>query len=129
MGKAQYKILIVEDEKMMQELLVTRLSKENIFQVFTANNGQEGLYSVSINAPDLIFLDIRMPVMDGLAMMKELKKDDRTKNIPIIFLTNFDTDERMLEEIPEGKPSFYLIKSNTSMDEVVKRVKEALHIT
>jgi len=114
---------------MMQELLVTRLSKENIFQVFTANNGQEGLYSVSINAPDLIFLDIRMPVMDGLAMMKELKKDDRTKNIPIIFLTNFDTDERMLEEIPEGKPSFYLIKSNTSMDEVVKRVKEALHIT
>lgn len=128
MLKANYKILIVEDEKIMQELLVTRFSKESIFKLYTANNGQEGLYSAFANVPDLILLDIRMPVMDGITMMKELKKDLRGQGIPIIFLTNYDTDEKMLGDISEGKPSFYLIKSNTSMDEVVKKVKETLGI-
>ncbi len=126
--KAQYKILIVEDEKIMQELLVTRLSREEIFKVYTANNGQEGIYSVFTNNPDLILLDIRMPVMDGITVMKELKKDPRSKDIPIIFLTNYDTDEKMLEDISEGKPSFYLIKANTSMDEVAAKVKQTLGI-
>lgn len=128
MLKANYKILIVEDEKIMQELLVTRFSRESIFKLYTANNGQEGLYSAFANVPDLILLDIRMPVMDGITMMKELKKDLRGQGIPIIFLTNYDTDEKMLGDISEGKPSFYLIKSNTSMDEVVKKVKETLGI-
>lgn len=128
MPKAIYKILIVEDEKLMQELLIDRLSREKIFQVFTANNGQEGLYSAFANSPDLILLDIRMPVMDGITMLRELRKDPRGKDIPIIFLTNYDTDESMLQDISEGKPAYYLIKSNISMDEVARKIKESLHI-
>lgn len=128
MNKAIYKILIVEDEKMMQDILTARLSKEPIFQVFTASNGQEGLYSAFANSPDLILLDVQMPVMDGITMMKELKKDPRGKDIPVIFLTNFDTDENILQKISEDKPAFYLIKANISMDEVVSKVKESLGI-
>ena len=128
MVKAIYKILIVEDEKMMQELLATRLSRENIFQVYVANNGQEGLYMALSNVPDLILLDIRMPVMDGITMMKELRKDPKGKHLPIIFLTNYDTDENILREVAQERPAFYLIKANISMDEVAKKVKEALGI-
>src|SRR3989344_9424432 len=123
MPKSIYKILIVEDDKLMQELLLTRLSKEPIFETHTANNGQEGLYSALTNSPDLILLDIRMPVMDGVEMLKALRKDARGKDIPVIFLTNYDTDESILQDISEGKPAFYLIKSNISLDEVVKKVK------
>ena len=128
MVKSTYKILVVEDEKMMQDLLVTRLSKETMFQVSTANNGQEGLYMALNNVPDLILLDIRMPVMDGVTMMKELRKDSKGNEIPIIFLTNYDTDENALQEVSQGRPAFYLIKANISMDEVVKKVKETLGI-
>lgn len=112
----------------MQELLVTRLSRELIFKIFTANNGQEGLSDVFTNLPDLVLLDIRMPVMDGITMMKEMKKDDRSKDIPIIFLTNFDTDETILNEISEAKPAYYLIKAKTNLEDVVKIIKETLKI-
>ncbi len=128
MAKENYKILIVEDEKIMQELLVTRLSREPVFKVYTANNGQEGLYSVFSINPDLILLDVQMPVMDGITMMKELRKDPRGKDVPIIFLTSYDTDEDILFKISEGKPAFYLIKSSISMDEVVVKVKQSLGI-
>lgn len=128
MGKAIYKILIVEDDKNMQELLVTRLSKEPIFQIFTANNGQEGLNVTIANNPDLILLDVQMPIMDGIAMMYELRKDPRVKDIPIIFLTNYDADEDILTKLTEGKPAFYLVKSKISMDEVVVKVKQSLNI-
>ena len=128
MTKAIYKILVVEDEKMMQELLIARLSREPIFKIYTANNGQEGLYSAFANIPDLMLLDIRMPVMDGITMMKELKKDPRSKDIPIIFLTNFDTDESILNAISEEKPAYYLIKAKTNLEDIVKVVKETLGI-
>lgn len=128
MLKDIYKILIVEDEKIMQELLVTRLSKESVFKLYTANNGQEGLYSAFANNPDLILLDIRMPVMDGITMMKELKKDPRSKDIPIIFLTNYDTDEDILNAISESKPAYYLIKAKTNLEDIISIVKKTLGI-
>ena len=88
MPKAIYKILVVEDDKIMQELLLDRLSVDKVFQIFTASNGQEGLEIAVKNVPDLILLDIRMPVMDGIAMMKALKKLEQLRSVPIIFLTN-----------------------------------------
>jgi DNA-binding response OmpR family regulator len=128
MDKSAYNILIVEDDKMMRDLLTDRLSREKIFNIFLAKDGREGLYSASINNPDLILLDIRMPVMDGIEMFKELRKVDKFKNVPVIFLTNYDTNESVLSEISEGRPAFYLIKANISMDEMVRKVKESLHI-
>ena len=128
MLKAIYKILVVDDEEMMREILVARLSKESIFKIYSASNGQEGLYSVFSINPDLILLDVQMPVMDGITMMKELRKDPRGKDVPIIFLTSYDTDEDILFKISEGKPAFYLIKSSISMDEVVVKVKQSLGI-
>lgn len=129
MNKSVYNILVVDDEEMMRDILLTRLSKEPIFKVSSASNGQEGLYSVSANPPDLILLDVQMPVMDGITMMRELRKDPKGKDIPIIFLTNYDTDENVLSKISEGKPAFYLIKSTISLDEVVKKIKESLGIS
>lgn len=128
MNKSIYRILIVDDEEMMRGILVTRLSKEPMFQVFNASNGQEGLYSTFANNPDLILLDVQMPVMDGITMMKELRKDPRGKDIPIIFLTNYDTDENVLVKLSEGRPAFYLIKSNINLDEIVAKIKESLKI-
>jgi CheY-like chemotaxis protein len=126
--KSNYKILIVDDDKLMQEILTDRLSREPEFRIFTANNGREGLNAISVDYPDLILLDVQMPIMDGVAMMKEVRQNHNFDDIKVIFLTNFDTDESILKEISEYKPSFYLIKANTNMEDVSRRVKEALGI-
>ena len=128
MEKSIYKILIVDDEDMMREILTTRLSREPVFKISTAVNGKEGLYSALSDTPDLIILDVQMPVMDGITMMKELRKDPRGQAIPIIFLTNYDTNEDTLGHVSEGKPAYYLIKANINLDEVVKKIKESLKI-
>lgn len=128
MEKSEYKVLIVEDEKLMLELLVDRFAKETQFKVFTATNGQEGLESATTNHPDLIMLDISMPVMDGVTMSKELYKRSGTNDIKIIFLTNFDTNDDILKQISENVPAFYLIKANTNLEDIVKKAKEALGI-
>lgn len=128
MPKEAYRILVVEDDKMMQEILSAHIAKEPIFKVFVANNGQEGLYSALTNTPDLILLDVMMPVMDGVTMFKELRNDPRGKGIPIIFLTNYDTDDSVLEAISEEKPAYYLIKSSINMNEIVNKIKETLRI-
>lgn len=80
------KILVVDDDKDLRYLLKTNLG-ESGYHVITAENGEEGLQKAKEVVPDLILLDIQMPGKDGGEVSAELKKDPKTKNIPIIFLT------------------------------------------
>ncbi len=126
MDKAIYKILIVEDEKLFQDLLIDYLSKDSIFQIYTANNGREGLETALNRNPDIILLDIRMPIMDGITMMKEMKKSEQLKNIPIIFLTSVDPDEEIINEITREKPAYYLIKNKMNINDIGEKIRETL---
>ncbi|MCP4653497.1 MAG: response regulator [Candidatus Omnitrophica bacterium] len=80
------RILIVDDEPDILRVAVFRLKKAG-FEVATAINGQEGLEMAKKEKPDLIFLDLRLPVMDGYELCHELKTNDDLKHIPIILLT------------------------------------------
>ncbi|GAK61188.1 response regulator receiver modulated serine phosphatase [Candidatus Vecturithrix granuli] len=89
MGETQEqltKILVVDDYaenvELVQELLTT-----NGYQVTTAYSGEEALEKIHREIPDLILLDIMMPKMDGYEVCEELRKDEETKDIPIIFVT------------------------------------------
>jgi len=81
------KILYVEDQKDIQ--LVAQYALESIarFELKTCNNGKEALEVIHEFAPDLILLDVMMPVMDGPTTLKNIRKQDRFSNIPIIFMT------------------------------------------
>ncbi|MCZ7674455.1 MAG: response regulator [Chloroflexi bacterium] len=79
-------ILLVEDDVMLQEILSERLSLRN-FQVSIAENGQEGIIKAQTETPDIILMDMRLPVMDGWKAAKELKTAPETAHIPIIALT------------------------------------------
>ena len=79
------KILIVDDEPDLLELLKTTLDG-NGYDVVTANDGLQGLEQVDNENPDLILLDIKMPRMDGYTMLRELKKSEKTKHIPVIMI-------------------------------------------
>ena len=83
----QKKVLIVDDEPDVRELVKSRLKAARGFEVVSAVNGQSGLRAAIDEKPDLILLDVMMPVMDGPTAAVFLRKNEITKNIPIIFLT------------------------------------------
>jgi len=81
-----YKILVVDDEESILKLVQSRLTAGG-YQVFTASNGEEGIAKAKTLRPDVIVLDVLMPVMDGPQMAEALKDYPETKDIPVIFLT------------------------------------------
>jgi len=93
------------------------------FEVLIAHNGEEGLKKALEEKPDLILLDIIMPVMDGLTVLKKLREDERGKNIPVVALTNLGDIKTVSEVLAHGA-SDYLIKSEWKLDDLVRKVKE-----
>ena len=121
------KILIVEDEIDVNDILKDRFLEEG-FNVFTAQDGEEGLKKALEVLPDLILLDVLMPKMDGVTMLKELrKKEAGKKNIPVVMLTNYNEKEVKKESSDQGAVG-YLTKTDWSLDDVVVKVKEMLNI-
>ena len=82
-------ILIVDDENTSLRLLVELLEKEG-YQVRPAEKAQMAIDSARTKQPDLILLDVRMPDMDGFELCRVLKQDERTRNIPIVFLSSLN---------------------------------------
>ena len=124
MSKASKKILIVEDELAMKNILADKFEKEG-FVVFLAKNGIEGLEIVKKEQPDLILLDIVMPRMDGVTMLKNLRKQKKTGSIPVIILTNLSEPGDVSNGLNGGVKDF-LVKTDWSLDEVVKKAQERL---
>jgi len=121
------KVLVVEDDLPVLRALVDKLDREG-FDVISATNGVEGLEAALSNHPDLILLDILMPIMDGTTMLKKLRqKNVWGKKVPVILLTNLsNAEQKVMKNIIESEPAYYLVKSNWSITEVIKRVREAL---
>jgi len=120
-------ILIVEDEVDLREALVDKLGREG-FDPRGAANGKEGLELALKEHPDLILLDIVMPVMDGMTMFNELRKDEWGRKVPVILLTNLSaTEEKIIKAMMENEPSYYLVKSDWKIEDVVKKIREALN--
>jgi len=124
------KILIVEDEASQRKALVDKFMREG-FSALQAMDGQQGLTIALRERPDLILLDIVMPVMDGMTMMQKVRGENAWgKAVPIILLTNLTgDDERLNRSITENEPAYYLVKSNWTIDDVVGKVRERLSRT
>ncbi len=126
MSEQLKKILIVEDEPDMRQALVESMRHEG-FEVSQAENGGEGLTQALGNHPDLIILDILMPKMDGMEMMKKLRQSNNWgRKVPIILLTNLSADDKIMRGIVENEPSYYLVKSDWKIPDVVQKVREML---
>ncbi len=119
------KILIVEDELPYAKLLNAQLTQKG-YKVIEAPDGAKGLEKAKIEHPDLILLDIRMPVMDGMAMLDLLRKDKSIRKTKVIMLTNLEPDDKMLTEVLEGLPTYYFIKSDIEFNDLLKKIKELL---
>lgn len=125
--KTQKKILIVEDEKSLREAMVDILRLKNL-NPLEAKDGKEGVEMALAKHPDLILLDLLMPVMDGMTAMKKIREDvSWGAHVPIIILTNLSaTSEQLVEDMVIYKPIYYLIKSDWKLHDVVNKIEEIL---
>ncbi len=119
-------IEIVEDEVSLKKVLHDKFEEEG-FSVLDAKNGEEGLGLALQEKPDLILLDLMMPKVDGIEMLKGLRNDPRGKDIPVIMLTNVGDVDHISEAIEYGSYD-YLIKTDHTLEDIVRRVKEKLSI-
>jgi len=118
------KILLVEDDTFLAGMYVSKLGFEN-FEIGLANDGQMGLKLAKKDLPDLILLDILLPKLDGFEVLKKLKKDEATKNIPVILLTNLGQKDDVENGLALGAAD-YLIKAHFLPQEVIQKIKDAL---
>lgn len=110
-----------------RKALVDKFTREG-FQVVSARDGEEGLNTALKEKPDIILLDVVMPKMDGMTMLKKLRQQNEWgKSIPVIMLTNLSADDdKIMKGITEDLPAYYLVKSNWAINDVVDKVKERL---
>ena len=118
------KILFIEDESALQKTFGEVLGQEG-YQVISALDGESGLRLAKSEKPDLILLDLVLPKIHGFEVLKTLKKDEETKDIPIIVLTHLEAIEDIEKAIELGATT-YLVKAQYSLEEVVVKVKKVL---
>lgn len=117
------KILLIEDDKLIREIYTFTLQKAK-YNILSAADGDEGITLVQ-NNPDakLILLDVIMPKMNGVEVLRHLKSDQSTKDIPVLLLSNL-TDEKTVDEALEFGAYGYLVKAQISPSELVNKVQE-----
>ena len=115
------KVLLIEDEKEVAELYKLKLTLDG-YEVITAENGQEGLEKAFKENPELIFLDIKMPDMDGFEVLKKLRESPKTKELPVVILSNFDEQDLIEKGLTLGANEF-LIKSQFTPEDISGKVK------
>ena len=117
-------ILVVEDEQALRQILSDELTKQG-FKVLSGKDGVEGLDLAVKNKPDLILIDIVMPKMDGITMLKEIRKNPTSKKIPVMILTNLSDPEQMATAL-ENQAYDYYIKTDLELADLIQRIKTKL---
>lgn len=118
------RIMIVDDDMTLRELYEERVKAEG-YTIISASDGEEAFEKALKEKPDLILLDIMMPKINGIDVMKMLREKDETKDIPIIILTALIQEIDKVKDMMEPHDS-YLIKSEIMPKDVVEKIKSSL---
>lgn len=118
-------VLIVDDNPDIREIYQVKFKREG-FATLTAGDGQECLELLETARPDVVLLDLQMPVMDGLETLRRMKADAELAQIPVVILSNVDSDE-MFKTVSElGAAEYYLVKSLVDPQKVIDVTLEAI---
>ncbi|PJA02549.1 response regulator [bacterium (Candidatus Gribaldobacteria) CG_4_10_14_0_2_um_filter_36_18] len=118
------KILFIEDESALQKTF-GEILKQGGYEMISALDGETGLRLAKSEKPDLILLDLILPKMHGFEVLKKLKEDKETKDIPVIVLTNLEKIEDVDKALELGATT-YLVKAQYSLEEIVAKIKQVL---
>lgn len=117
-------ILIVDDDLTLLEMYVERIKAEGAI-VLEAKDGEEALTISRQNKPSIILLDIMMPKVNGFDVLKELKSDPETSEIPVIVLTALSDDQKKQQALALGATDF-IVKSESLPIDVIEKIRRIL---
>lgn len=119
------KILIAEDDQSLLSVLTEKLTSEG-FKIAAAQDGDEACAQAFSQHPDLVILDIMMPKLDGKAVLRQIRRDEWGKDVPIILMSNLDYSVHA-SEVATFKINDYIVKVNTSLEEIVQKIKKVIN--
>lgn len=119
-SESSKKVLIIDDDQALVEALSERLTEAG-YSVSSASDGQQGLDAALSAHPDLVILDVAMPVMNGWDALTALRADGWGKDARVVMLTNSDDMENVSHAIDHGSTE-YLIKGSWTLDDIVAKV-------
>jgi CheY-like chemotaxis protein len=117
------KALLIDDSPFITQMFSLRLHDEGI-QSLIAGSGEDGIKMAKTELPDVILLDLAMPNMTGWEVLRELKKSEATKDIPVLILTNSKGDSDDIIKAKEKGAADFIMKINYNLDEIIKIVKK-----
>ncbi|MDO8524829.1 MAG: response regulator [bacterium] len=118
------KILLIEDESALQRSLGDTF-REGGFEVLSALDGEIGERLAKSEKPDLIILDLTLPKKNGFEVFQSLKDNEKTRDIPVVVLTNLERIEHV-EKVLEMGAKTYLVKSNYTLKEILEKINQVL---
>ena len=119
------KVLIAEDEAFLLKVLTDTFNQAG-FHVLPAADGEMALTLALREHPEVTILDIMMPKMDGMTVLKRIRQDVWGKKALVIMLTNLTADNQILQGVSENMPSYYFVKANMEPDQLLAKVEEIL---
>jgi len=124
MNENKKSILVIDDAGSLRDAIETALTYEG-FKVYTAEDGEEGLKLAFEHKPDLIFLDIIMPNIDGVEVLNQLRADEWGKDADVVVMTVVDDVEKIAEVLQKGGND-YMLKTEVSLRSIIEKAKEKL---
>lgn len=122
--KTKKRVLIIEDDKFLIKLYSDKLTREG-FEVSMAISGEEGLNKVAVEKPDMVLLDIILPQKNGFEILSEMKLNPKTKNIPVVLLTNLGQEADIKKGLELGAVN-YVVKTDFSITTLAQIVRESI---
>jgi CheY-like chemotaxis protein len=122
MAEQPKRILLVEDDRFLRKATEAMLRRHG-FTVCTAADGEEALQRMQAEIPDLVLLDLIMPKLQGFEVLRIMKQNPATKQIPVVVLSNLG-QESDVQQALQGGAIAYLIKANLSLQDLVAQVQK-----
>ncbi len=117
-------VLVAEDEMALQEAIKLKLEQAGV-NVLTANNGAQALEIMTKVVPDLLWLDVLMPKMNGLEVLTKARQDERLKNMPVLIASVSGSPEKVKQAFALGATD-YMVKSQYKIDSMITRALDIM---
>jgi DNA-binding response OmpR family regulator len=115
-------ILVVDDTALAREA-VSKLLEYEGFKVLRAQHGRDAWAMMYDNTPDLILLDLMMPEMDGITLLRMIRRSDRWENLPVVVLTGATDDQKLIQRARELKIQDLIPKASFGFDDLLLRIR------
>ncbi|HVY36149.1 MAG TPA: response regulator [Candidatus Paceibacterota bacterium] len=121
------KILVIEDDDFLRDLEGGKFAAKGLDATF-AKSSEETDAALHAMTPDIVLLDLLLPGVDGFEILKKLKADEKTKNIPVVVFSNLSEQKDIDRAMSEGALEF-IVKSNYTLNEIVEKIDAILNTT